>query len=155
LIHNIKQVKKSSLPSSLPEIGFLNDESRKSFFKKYTLEIDHSSTELLKELTRIDLSNFSQLDHGMTGLSLKNEKFIQQDLDVDTLFIRNYYPHLLAKIRSFKRVCLIGNPGTQKSMFQFYYMARLMNPKLLGNNIIILVISNNYNIINNNDNNNN
>jgi hypothetical protein len=50
-------------------------------------------------------------------------------LGPDSLFIRSYYPKLLSKIRSFQRVCLIGNPGTQKSMFQFYYLTMIFNDK--------------------------
>ena len=50
----------------------------------------------------------------------------------NTLFIRDFYPDLFAKIRKHKRVVLLGNPGIGKSFFQFYYLARLVNPSLFG-----------------------
>jgi hypothetical protein len=33
-------------------------------------------------------------------------------------------------VRSEKRAVLIGNAGTAKSMFQYYYLYRLVNPML-------------------------
>jgi hypothetical protein len=44
------------------------------------------------------------------------------------LFVRDFYNDLLAAIRNNKRSILVGNPGIGKSTFQFYYLARLLNP---------------------------
>ena len=44
------------------------------------------------------------------------------------LFVRDFYDDLLAAIRNNKRSILVGNPGIGKSTFQFYYLARLLNP---------------------------
>ena len=39
---------------------------------------------------------------------------------------------LLSEIRKKKRSVLIGNPGIGKSFFQYYYLARILNPSLFG-----------------------
>jgi len=49
-----------------------------------------------------------------------------------TFYFRSFYPSLLDHIRSFPRSVLIGNPGTGKSMFQFYYLARILRPDLFS-----------------------
>ena len=48
------------------------------------------------------------------------------------LFVRQFYPDLLSEIRENKRSVLIGNPGIGKSFFQYYYLARILNPSLFG-----------------------
>ena len=48
------------------------------------------------------------------------------------LFVRQFYPDLLREIRENKRSVLIGNPGIGKSFFQYYYLARILNPSLFG-----------------------
>jgi hypothetical protein len=53
-------------------------------------------------------------------------------LSPDLLFVRDFYPDLLKEIRKSRRCVLIGNPGIGKSYFQFYYLARIMNPSLFG-----------------------
>ena len=48
------------------------------------------------------------------------------------LFARVFYPDLLREIRGRHRSVLIGNPGIGKSFFQYYYLARILNPSLFG-----------------------
>jgi hypothetical protein len=48
------------------------------------------------------------------------------------LFIRSFYESLLRVIRSLRHVVLIGNPGIGKSVFQYYYLARILNIDTLG-----------------------
>ena len=48
------------------------------------------------------------------------------------LFVRQFYPDLLREIRGEERNVLIGNPGIGKSFFQYYYLARILNPSLFG-----------------------
>ena len=48
------------------------------------------------------------------------------------LFARSFYPDLLSEIRRRHRSVLIGNPGIGKSFFQYYYLARILNPSLFG-----------------------
>lgn len=59
-------------------------------------------------------------------------------VDLDSMsqrhvFVRSgVYPQLLATIRESKRTVLIGNPGTSKSFFHYYYLARLVKQSLFG-----------------------
>lgn len=53
-------------------------------------------------------------------------------ISADKLFVRNFYPRLLAAIRERKRVVLLGNDGVGKSFFQYYYMMALVNPAACG-----------------------
>ena len=46
------------------------------------------------------------------------------------IYARKFYPELLKSIREKDWVVLLSNPGTGKSMFQFYYLARLLNPSV-------------------------
>jgi hypothetical protein len=48
----------------------------------------------------------------------------------NSLFIREFYPALLSEIRESHNAILLGNPGIGKSWFQFYYLARILNPDL-------------------------
>ena len=48
------------------------------------------------------------------------------------LFVRQFYPDLLREVRANHRSVLIGNPGIGKSFFQYYYLARILNPSLFG-----------------------
>jgi hypothetical protein len=61
------------------------------------------------------------LDADINALSLKKGEFLNDGFAADAIFIGDFYPELLTKIRSIKKTCLIGNPGTT---FQFYYLAR-------------------------------
>jgi len=55
-----------------------------------------------------------------------------EDLASNVIFVRDFYPVLFGLIRKTNRAVLLGNPGVGKSYFQHYYLARLMNPTLLG-----------------------
>lgn len=55
-----------------------------------------------------------------------------KSLSPSTLYVRQFYPDLLTEIRKCERSALIGNPGIGKSFFQFYYLARIVNPDLYG-----------------------
>ena len=48
------------------------------------------------------------------------------------LYVRDFYPDLLAKVRKMERCVLTGNPGIGKSFFQFYYLARILNTDKFG-----------------------
>jgi hypothetical protein len=47
------------------------------------------------------------------------------------IYSRSHYPKLLEAIRDNGQVVLTSNPGIGKSMFQFYYLARICNKELL------------------------
>ena len=82
----------------------------------------------------------SKLDHDIELICLKDEFFLKT-LSSRFLYSRSFYPQLLHSIRKMKSTVLISNPGTGKSMFQFYYLARLLNPSVfedrLPNNLRI------------------
>ena len=49
----------------------------------------------------------------------------------DTIYERDFYPQLVRDIRTLRlRVLLLGNSGVGKTMFQYYLLARYMNPAL-------------------------
>lgn len=50
----------------------------------------------------------------------------------NVIFEREFYNDLLSSIRSIEKVVLLSNPGVSKSVFHFYYLARLFNPKAIG-----------------------
>ena len=51
----------------------------------------------------------------------------------DTIYERRFYPRLANVIcSSSRRVVLLSNPGTGKSVFQFYMLARFLNPALFA-----------------------
>jgi hypothetical protein len=71
------------------------------------------------------LQNYTvqNLDHGVQAFIFQNKIFGNaKTIGSNILFVRNFYFELLTKIRTFQQTCLIGNPGTQKSFFQFYYL---------------------------------
>ena len=55
-----------------------------------------------------------------------------RDLLKNKIYVRKFYGLLFEKLRSLERVTLIGNPGIGKSLFQYYYLYRLVtkNEKL-------------------------
>jgi hypothetical protein len=69
------------------------------------------------------------LAHGVDAIRLgKGAVSDASVLAAGTIYTRPFYPALLASIRKQRKVVLLSNPGTGKSMFQFYYLARLLNP---------------------------
>gem|GEM_PF-5204806 len=58
-------------------------------------------------------------------------KLVKADVAGDTIYERDFYPQLVRDMRTLDlRVLLLGNSGVGKSMFQFYLLARYMNPAL-------------------------
>ena len=56
-------------------------------------------------------------------------KLDKADVAGDTIYERDFYPQLVRDMRTLDlRVLLLGNSGVGKSMFQFYLLARYMNP---------------------------
>ena len=106
----------------------------------------------------IDLKNFNRQDYQelnpklntklsnlLTGLSQSSVRKLDCDISLITLpvgdlgevvtdfskqfiYARSFYPDLLKSIRKNQRTLLISNPGTGKSIFQYYYLARVLNP---------------------------
>jgi len=56
-------------------------------------------------------------------------KLVGLDFAGDTIYERNFYPQLVRDMRTARsNVLLLGNSGVGKSMFQYYLLARYMNP---------------------------
>lgn len=81
----------------------------------------------------VALSNCTEvkLSHGMKAIH-HGHYLAENIIGADIIFTRDYYEDLLCDIRSQFRCVMIGNPGIGKSQFQFYYLARIMNPDLFG-----------------------
>ena len=73
----------------------------------------------------------------MRAIRIGNDaKFLIGDAPAgDTIYERSFYSHLVSAIRGLHlRVILISNPGTGKSVFQYYLLARYLNPSLFKAN---------------------
>ena len=72
----------------------------------------------------------------LTSANLKaihtNHNIEEQVIGPGIIFSRDFDQNLLIDVRANWRCVLIGSPGIGKSHFQFYYLARMMNPKLFG-----------------------
>ena len=112
----------SNLGNPLIESDYVSQRVEKSlneqnirFTKKYSTAFD-------------GLQNYTvqNLDHGIQAFIFQSRIFGDaRTIGSNILFVRNFYFELLTKIRTFKKTCLVGNPGTQKSVFQFYYLTMI------------------------------
>ena len=97
--------------------------------------IDRDSTALLKGLLSCTVEkNIGNAASGVSAIRFGNGYTLSNvTLRPDTLYARDFYPDLLRTVRSFHRSILLSNSGTGKSMFQFYYLARILNPAAFPN----------------------
>ena len=95
-----------------------------------TLKINERDSKLVIALSNCTVETILK-SPGMTAINC-DYNFETGIVGVDTLFTREFYEDLLEDIRLNLRCLLIGNPWVGKSLFQFYYLARIMNPKLFG-----------------------
>eukprot|EP01036_Dinobryon_divergens_P027019 gene27019-35726_t len=89
---------------------------------------DHELTQFVKALSTCIVS---QLDSGLQLITLPLGTVfpgVLLESSARFLYCRSFYPELLKQIRFHPRTVLLSNPGTGKSMFQWYYLARLLNP---------------------------
>ena len=92
--------------------------------------IHKSLTALLKGLA---CSTVDVVGEGVRAIRIGNNAtlLIGNALAGDTIYERNFYPQLVSAIRGLDlRVILISNPGTGKSVFQYYLLARYLNPSI-------------------------
>mmetsp|Transcript_18934 Transcript_18934/g.17179 ORF Transcript_18934/g.17179 Transcript_18934/m.17179 type:complete len:545 (+) Transcript_18934:59-1693(+) len=96
---------------------------------KGDIKYDKESSQLLKDLSE---STKIQLLHGVNAIMLGNNGVLPFDDSycANTIFERSFYSDLLKCLNENNNRILIGNPGTSKSMFQYYYLVRLLNPDL-------------------------
>jgi hypothetical protein len=85
----------------------------------------------LKNLTKDSITNLGPSGANVSVIQLPKALSSSQ-LYSDLLFVRDFYPSLLEDLRKSRRSILVGNPGTSKSFFQFYYLARIFNPLVFG-----------------------
>ena len=102
---------------------------RRDKYRSFLPEVDARLTALLKGLA---CSTVVDLESGIRAIRIgNNEKVFLNKLAGDTIYERRFYPQLISAIRCADlRVLLLSNPGTGKSAFQFYLLARYLNPSL-------------------------
>ena len=96
-------------------------------YLKFRPQLDTSRTKLMNGLAGCSVSNLSS-DVDLITLSEGYLPEFTIESASQFIYARRFYPELLKKIRKHDMVVLLSNPGTGKSMFQYYYLARLMNP---------------------------
>jgi hypothetical protein len=99
-------------------------------YKKFEPTKNPAMTDLLVKLATCTKESISS-DVDIIRIG-EDASVSMKSLSPSTLYVRKFYPDLLADIRKRERSALIGNPGVGKSFFQFYYLARIMNPDLYG-----------------------
>ena len=121
--------------STARSLSSIADKSRNKdwFLKHFDSRHYKEGTLLLECLANCTVEKLG--DSGVDVISLNN--FPASHIGIDCragnkLFVRSFYPDLLKVIREKKRSVLLGSPGTGKSFFQFYYLARIMNPEKFG-----------------------
>ena len=115
----------------------------KSYYDIYKPEEETDMTEFVRALSTCTVS---QLDSGLQLITLPPETAFPAVLVKSTdryLYCRSFYPELLKTIRSSLRNVLVSNPGTGKSMFQWYYLARLLNPDAFNDDALTANIKGN------------
>ena len=111
------------MPSAvLPQ---MNDE-----YRSFLPEVDAKRTKLLKGLACSTVVNLENITSGVRAIRIGNNvTFLPGLVAGDTIYERQFYPELVSAIRSAdRRVLLLSNPGTGKSVFQYYLLARYLNP---------------------------
>ena len=97
-------------------------------YMKFDPTYDPSLTRVVRDLSTCAVS---QLNNEMQLIALPSGTVFPGALlksSAKYLYCRSFYPDLLKTVRFCWRAVLLSNPGTGKSMFQWYYLARLLNP---------------------------
>jgi hypothetical protein len=94
----------------------------KELFESLKSRTSFYNTELLDALTNITINHIGA---NMTVIESPHCELLKDCGGF--LFVRDFYPNIFAEIRKRKRCVMIGNPGIGKSMFQYYYLSRLLN----------------------------
>jgi len=105
----------------------------KELYLSYKPRYNNVHTNRLKALSNCTKEKLSNtLDVIKVDKSIGSIGTAGTDILTNVIFVRDFQQRLLAKIRSRVKSVLIGNPGIGKSWFQFYYLARIVNPELYG-----------------------
>jgi len=100
--------------------------------KWYHSSLPNKDLALCSFIEDLHTCKVSELDNGVQLISLTSGAVfpgVVVKSSARFLYSRHFYPALLKRIRSWGRAVLVSNPGTGKSMFQWYYLARLLNPE--------------------------
>ena len=91
-------------------------------------------TQVLKGLACSTAEVLGNASSGVRAIRIgNNATFLPGMHGGDTIYERQFYPRLVNVIcSSSRRVVLLSNPGTGKSVFQFYMLARFLNPALFA-----------------------
>jgi hypothetical protein len=122
--------KLSSLPSGTPLPLSLPAWSTQ-FPKLPVLPDETQFLQCVKNLTKDKITNLGPRGANVSVIQL-SQRIDRYQRDSDLIFVRDFYPSLLEDLRKSRGSILVGNPGTSKSFFQFYYLARIFNPSLFG-----------------------
>lgn len=94
-------------------------------------QLDVELTNLLQGMAS---STVEDIGSGVRAIRLGNNATFLDDCSSfarDTIYERDFYPHLANTIRGLRdNLILVGNPGTGKSVFQYYLLARYLNPSI-------------------------
>ena len=114
------------------ETAILSEEI--DFYKSWTPKLNEPRTQVLKGLVCSTAEVLGDASSGVRAIRLgNNATFLPDMLAGDTIYERRFYPRLVNMIcSSSRRVVLLSNPGTGKSVFQFYMLARFLNPALFA-----------------------
>ena len=103
-------------------------------YMSFRPKIDVEATALLKGMA---CATAEEVGAGIRAIRLGNGvRFLRGNMPAgDTIYERGFYPRLVSAIRGLGlRVILISNPGTGKSVFQYYLLTRYANPSLFKDN---------------------
>ena len=105
---------------------------RRDEYRSFLPMVDTQLTTLLKGLACSTVVNLENTTSGVRAIRIgNNARFLLDGMAGDTIYERRFYPQLVSAIRGARRrVLLLSNPGTGKSVFQFYLLARYLNPSL-------------------------
>ena len=103
-------------------------------YESFKPQIDSKLTDLLKGMAS---ATAEDVGAGVRAIRLgKGARFILHKTPSDsTIYERSFYPRLVSAIRGLSlRVILVSNPGTGKSVFQYYLLTRYLSPALFKDN---------------------
>ena len=119
----------SSLSGDMVESSYEKYVKRLKKYNSLQPDVNPELCSLVDDLTACIVT---QLDNEVQLITLPSGSTVFSGVVVNSsarfLYIRSFYPDLLKRVRSKWRTVLLSNPGTGKSMFQWYYLARLLNP---------------------------
>jgi hypothetical protein len=98
-------------------------------YRSFSPEVSEKLTTLLNGMVSSTVEDLGNTDSKVRAIRLGNEARLSDYFAGDTIYERPFYSQLVSAIRrAHRKVLLISNPGTGKSAFQYYLLARYLNP---------------------------